>query len=77
MYKNKIKWCPICDQGWIEIVKDIQSGELFCCCSECESEWNDPENITKDSCNKTDMYGQVCDPEESEIALKGWQKYII
>ncbi len=21
MYENKVKWCPICNQGWVEIVK--------------------------------------------------------
>lgn len=47
MYENKVKWCPICNQGWVEIVKDISTETLFCCCSECESEWNTPFNIEK------------------------------
>ncbi len=77
MYKYKVKWCPICNQGWVEIVKDIESGELFCCCSECENEWDEPAIISKESCNGENKYGQICDPDESEISLKGWLKYII
>ena len=42
MYKNVVGWCPICNQGWIRIVVDDDSNQLFCCCSECENEWNDP-----------------------------------
>ena len=77
MYENKVKWCPICNQGWIGIVKDVNSGELFCCCSECENEWNDPGDITKELCNRNYTYGQICGPDESEIDSKGWSKYII
>lgn len=73
MYENKIKWCPICNQGWIEIVKEV----LFCWCSECESEWDDPENISKESCNNDWIYGQICEADENEISSKGWTKYII
>ena len=35
MYKNVVGWCPICNQGWIRIVVDDDSNQLFCCCTEC------------------------------------------
>lgn len=38
----KIAWCPICDQGWVEIVKDSKTSQLYAYCTECETEWNDP-----------------------------------
>lgn len=28
-YKNKVAWCPICDQGWVEIYKDKNTKNLF------------------------------------------------
>ncbi|UPM54803.1 hypothetical protein [Gottfriedia acidiceleris] len=44
-YKNKVAWCPICDQGWVEIVKDVVTNDLFVYCNECESEWNQPSEV--------------------------------
>ncbi|MBP3505909.1 MAG: hypothetical protein J6K43_05835 [Lachnospiraceae bacterium] len=77
MYEHKVKWCPICSQGWVEIVKDIRTGIVFCCCSECENEWNDPSDITQKSCNTTSQHGQICDVDDSEIQKMDWEKYII
>ena len=76
-YINKIVWCPICNQGWVEILKDSETNELFCYCSECESEWDDITNITKNSANSPEKHKQVCEPKESEIIEKNWDKYII
>ena len=38
----KIAWCPLCEQGWVVIVKDKQTSQLYAYCTECETEWNDP-----------------------------------
>ena len=57
MYENKVKWCPICNRGWVEIVKDISTSTLFCCCTECESEWSTPFDIEKSTCNLEDNFG--------------------
>lgn len=77
MYENKVKWCPICNQGWVEIVKDISTETLFCCCSECESEWNTPFNIEKKTCNLENKFGFIEDPDYDEIEKLGWDKYIL
>lgn len=42
-YKNKVKWCVICDQGWVEILKEAKLNKLILCCSECESTWEHPK----------------------------------
>lgn len=76
-YDYKVKWCPICNQGWVEIVKDVRTGQLFCCCSECESEWDDASNIVPEETNSPEKYEQICDPNEEEISKKGWDRYII
>ena len=76
-YRHKVKWCPICSQGWVEIVKDMETGTLFCCCTECESEWDDTYSIERTSCNPQDKYGRVCEATEEEIEEKGYGQLII
>jgi len=77
MYEFKVKWCPICNQGWVEIVKDKYSGRLFCCCSECENEWDDIRNISKKTCNADYKYGKIEVPSYEEIKEIKWEKYIL
>ncbi len=55
--------------------KKISSATLFCCCSECESEWNTPFNIAKTTC-KEPGFGMIVDPDCDEIKKIGWDKYI-
>lgn len=76
MYKNIVRWCPICNQGWIRIVVDDNSNQLFCCCSECENEWDEPSDINKDNCNYPYKYGRYHEAYDYEIEDKGWTKYI-
>ncbi len=68
MYDFKIKWCPICDQGWIEILKEVSTGKLVCRCSECESGWDSTWCVYNIDC---------CDPTEEEIEKNGWDKYVL
>ena len=76
-YPNKVKWCPICDQGWIEIFKS-RDGKLFLMCNECENDWNSPDTITKESALKaSNISAPVEYPTQEEIKEKGWDKYII
>ena len=76
-YDNKVAWCPICNQGWVEIVKDIRTGTLFCCCDECETEWANPFNIEESDCLSRGSFGQVVDPDDDEIKEIGWDTYIL
>ena len=76
MYDYNVKWCPICNQGWVQIVKEIETEVLFLLCEECESEWNNPQEIEKENCTR-DTYGFITTPTYSEIMEKGWQKFII
>lgn len=48
--ENKVKWCPVCEQGWVKIVKEINTDKLYLCCSECEAEWSDPDKIEENTC---------------------------
>ncbi|OXS76331.1 hypothetical protein B1B04_04975 [Lysinibacillus sp. KCTC 33748] len=44
-YKNKVAWCHLCNQGWVEIVQEKKTGNLLIACSECESMWRHPDDI--------------------------------
>ncbi|WP_026478303.1 hypothetical protein [Alkaliphilus transvaalensis] len=77
IYKYKIEWCPICNQGWVEIVKDKATNELFVCCSECESEWESPDHVKSKKLATHDIYGQTDEPDYDEIVKRGWENYIL
>lgn len=75
-YEFKIGWCKICNQGWLEIVKDKADQKLFICCSECESEWDSPEKTNDTKLSTQNKYGMVETPTINEIEAYGWMKYI-
>ena len=77
MVKNKIKWCPVCNQGWICIVADNLTGQLFCCCDECENEWDDPNCVEVTTCNSPRKYGQYHEAYDYEIEDAGWLNFLI
>ena len=76
MYDHKVKWCPICRQGWAQIFKELNSGRLYVCCDECESEWENPYEITAQNATR-DCYGQSTEPTADEIIQEGWDSYIM
>lgn len=77
MYGFKVKWCPICDQGWIEILKEIPTDKLVCGCDECESGWDSPDNINRSNSTWC-VYNKECaEPSAEEIENSGWSKYVL
>ncbi|PWW17063.1 hypothetical protein DFO73_1347 [Cytobacillus oceanisediminis] len=76
-YLYKVAWCPICSQGWIEIVKDVETKELFLMCEECLSEWEHPNNVTVKNVISEINDNQVTAPTHKEIRSADWEKYII
>mgnify|MGYP001782236288 FL=1 len=73
----KIAWCPLCEQGWVVIVKDKQTSQLYAYCTECETEWNDPtKGIKEESCLSFGTFGQFVPPTFEEISKSDWYKYI-
>ncbi|WP_433958709.1 hypothetical protein [Cytobacillus horneckiae] len=75
-YEYKVKWCPICEQGWIEIMKDIERNRLLLICNECESEWENPRDINFSN-SKEQLSINIKKPTHKEIGENGWGKYII
>ena len=76
-YKYRAAWCPVCQQGWIEFVKDIATGLIYLCCNECEVEWSNPEDIFDSNKGTRFKYGNSIEPTKEEILSKGWGRYII
>jgi len=76
-YKNKVAWCPICSQGWVQIVRDVETKELFVMCDECESEWNHPEDVKVLDARSDINDNRVTTPTDEEIRMASWEKYII
>jgi transcription elongation factor Elf1 len=78
-YKNKVAWCPICNQGWVEIYKDKKYKNLFVSCDECESMWEHPNEISNVDLAiltfETEI--EISHPTEDDILKKGWDKYIL
>lgn len=73
-YKNKVKWCVFCDQGWVEILKEAKSNKLILCCSECESTWEHPNYVhnAEKASSKDEL---LIVPDDDEIIH--WERYII
>lgn len=76
-YKNKVAWCPICNQGWVEIVKDVETNELLLMCDECENEWDQPSEVKSFNARTEINDSRVTSPTDEEIQRVNWEKYII
>ena len=76
MKEYNIAWCPLCDQGWVKIVKEISSNKLHLCCSECETQWLNPSEILEDTCLPFNSFGTYTNPTISEIKENNWEKYL-
>jgi hypothetical protein len=73
----KVAWCPICKQGWVEIVKDVVTNELFVMCDECENEWNHPSDVKSFKARTEINDNRVTIPTDEEIQSVNWENYII
>lgn len=71
----RIKWCPVCDREWIEIVKDTKTNELYCFCAECETQWEEPEAISGKA-GKREPRGEITEPTIEEVEALGWHQYL-
>lgn len=75
-YKFRVKWCPVCDQGWVNIAKEVVTQKMFVFCDECEAEWESPEKITTDTETRF-SYGRRAIPTLAEIREMQWEQYLL
>lgn len=73
-----VGWCPFCNQGWIDIVKEADSNKLFLLCMECDTLWEKPEDI-EIARPLVDYHfsGVSIELELKEIEVRGWTDFLI
>jgi hypothetical protein len=77
MHNFKVSWCPICCQGWVIVAKDETTQELFLYCTECETEWKEPEYVLRNHSSIRNKYGFAIQPTLQEVQYKGWSAYLL
>lgn len=74
-YQFKVTWCRVCDQGWVEIVKETQNSTLLLQCSECLSQWSTPGALENQEFMEDEV--TVSNPTYDEVKSLGWDKYVL
>lgn len=72
----KVAWCPFCNQGWVEVVKDSGNERLVLICAECYTMWNAPRSIQLDNSIQYEFVGKAEVPSLNEIKGIGWKKFL-
>ena len=72
-----IAWCPFCNQGWVDIVKDPPNDELFLLCNECDTIWDKPIDIKLCNPNLDKSVNKAETPSTTEVKEVGWDKWLI
>ncbi len=73
---NRVKWCPVCNQGWVQFVRDRSKQQIYLCCDECESEWVDPGEIRRDNGTQGLFEGSE-DVDIEDLEQVGWHAYLL
>jgi len=72
-----IGWCPFCNQGWVDIVKDSVNNELFLLCNECDTTWSSPIDVKLDKPANIEPINKIEIPSLTEIQEIGWDKCLV
>ena len=77
-FKFHVGWCPFCNQGWINKVKEVSRNEILLFCDECDTIWESPNDVISDKPVILENFiSSVQEPELSEIKKIGWDKFLI
>lgn len=71
------KACPFCEQGWIDVWKNLDTEKLYLHCGECERGYYNPEQLDVDHSFLTlleDYKAQVA--TEEDIMKFGWGNFL-
>ncbi len=73
-----VAWCPFCNQGWVEIVKDAGNGKMLLLCAECDTTWDNPNDLKFDKpIEDYKLIGNLEIPSINEVQEIGWDKRLI
>ncbi|PWK07424.1 hypothetical protein [Tumebacillus permanentifrigoris] len=76
-YPHRTEWCPRCNQGWVEIRKEVERGTLFVRCSECLVQWHHPAEAKDLEAGFRNHYQEAVEPTSDEIRAKQWELYLV
>jgi hypothetical protein len=68
--------CPVCRQGQLIIVKDLNTDRLLVVCDDCGSQWDSPELASSYETVRKDEVSKVVEPTLAEIRIAGWEKFL-
>lgn len=68
--------CRVCNQGLLEIVKDVEKNKIYICCDECEAEWDDPRDALVNENGTRGKFGKIVYPNQDEINKMNWDVMI-
>jgi len=72
-----VAWCPFCNQGWVDIIKDALSDELLLMCNECDTLWGQPIDVKLSNPLIRETEIKVVEPSLVEITEMGWDRFLI
>jgi hypothetical protein len=72
-----IGWCPFCNQGWVNVVKNSALDKLFLLCEECDTIWDNPDDLKLDNPITREFEDKLELPSTIEVQKIGWDKLII
>jgi len=76
-YDFKVSLCPVCCQGWVIIVKEIESQKLSLYCQECETEWMEPIHFINRHPYSRFTIGKIEAPTREEIERQNWLHFLL
>lgn len=72
-----IAWCPFCNQGWVNVIKDSGNKKLLLLCYECDTTWDNPIDAGLNEPMNYNLVGKLELPSIKEIQEIGWDKLLI
>ena len=66
---NILSWCKCCDQGWVRIIKDINTDKLYCECDETYGLWASPEDYENGISIKENRFVDIVNKRENRFVL--------
>ncbi|WP_341201338.1 hypothetical protein [Planomicrobium okeanokoites] len=76
-YNFKVAWCLVCAQGWVEIVREKETNNLFFLCEECETQWKTITDVLNNKNGIHDDTSIVTEPFLEEVERMGWSGLIL
>lgn len=71
----RIGECPHCRQGFLIVCTDPATSNLYACCDDCESLWDNPEAALRGDDPVSDIQ-ELRDAAWSEIESTEWEAFV-